>query len=54
MISRRSIGGRPRLAFAGNRGSNQLPLSVGQVAGIMRAHRYGSVFLDLITQGAES
>jgi hypothetical protein len=35
-------------------GSNQLPLLVGKVAGIMSAHRHGSVFLDLITQGAES
>ena len=34
--------------------SNQLPLFVGQVAGIMLARRYGSVFLDLITQEAES
>jgi hypothetical protein len=31
-----------------------LPLFIGQVAGIMLAHRYGSVFLDVITQGAES
>src|SRR4051812_2449665 len=34
--------------------SNQLPLLVGQVAGIMLAHHYGSVFLDLIHQGPES
>ncbi len=31
-----------------------IALLIGQVAGIMLAHRYGSVVLDVITQGAES
>jgi hypothetical protein len=29
-------------------------LSIRQIAGIMLAHRYGSVFLDLRTKEAES
>ncbi len=31
--------------------AKQLPLSVRQIAGIIRAHCYGSVFLDVIHQG---
>src|SRR6185503_3821876 len=31
-----------------------LPLSVYQIAGILFAHRYGSVFLDLRTKKAEA
>ena len=34
--------------------ANQLPLFVRQTAGIIRYHRYGSVFLDLRTKKAES
>src|SRR5262245_28395501 len=34
--------------------ANYLPLSVRQIAGIMSAHRYGSVFLDFVNQEAES
>src|SRR5262249_15692629 len=41
--------GRP-----GQQRSNQLALSIREIAGIIRAHRYGSVLLDLIHQGVES
>src|SRR5690606_14213002 len=34
--------------------SNHFPSPVRQIAGILRMHRYGSVFLDLRTQEAES
>jgi hypothetical protein len=33
---------------------DQLPLFVREIAGIILAHRYGSVFLDLRTKQAES
>src|SRR5579863_816867 len=38
----------------GKEATNHSPLPIRQTAGILRAHRYGSVFLDLETQKAES
>ena len=38
----------------GQQRSNQLPLFIREITGIIRAHRYGSVLLDVIHQGVQS
>src|SRR5882724_5440244 len=42
------------LRLLGQQTPQHLPLSVIQIAGILLAHRYGSVFLDLRTKKAET
>src|SRR5436190_23785305 len=42
------------LRLLGQQAPQNLPLSVRQIAGILFAHRYGSVFLDLKTKKAEA
>jgi len=42
------------LRLLGQQAPQHLPLSIRQIAGILLAHRYGSVFLDLRTKKAET